>query len=79
MRSSAGDARLANRLHILQLRQLEPGLGVVALAKRAGVAPSTVRSVLERFGGSDIAIGAPKAAKGGGRPSRLTKRDKRCV
>ena len=76
---SSGDARLANRLHVLQLRQLKPSLGVCALAKRAGVAVSTVRSILKRFGGADLSVGAPKAAKGAGRPQKATKRDLRCV
>jgi predicted ArsR family transcriptional regulator len=78
MRNSSGDARLANRLHILQLRQLEPRLGVNALAKRVGVNPSTVRSVLARFGAADISVGSPVSRKGAGRPHKATRRDKRC-
>ena len=77
MRSSSGDARLANRLHVLQLRMLEPALGVNALAKRAGLTESTVRSILKRYGGSSIATGAPTAKKGAGRPGVATNRDKR--
>ena len=79
MRSTSGDARLANRLHVLQLRMLEPGLGVNALARRAGLAESTVRSILTRYGNTSIAVGAPPAKKGAGPPVKATDRDKRCA
>ena len=74
MRNSSGDARLANRLHVLQLRQLEPSLGVRALARRVGVDPSTVRSMLKRYAEENISVGAPPARRGAGRPVRPSER-----
>ena len=78
-RNSSGDARLANRLLILQLRQLEPELGVMALSRRVGVSESTVRSVLSKFGGSDISVGVPQAHRGAGRQKSQSKRWERCA
>lgn len=78
-RATSGDARLANRLRILQIRADEPSLGVVAIARQVGVSESTVRSVLKRFQSADASVGAPPAKKGAGRKSKQTKRWQRCV
>ena len=79
MRASSGDKRLANRLHVLQLKMLEPNLTTSELGRRVGVNESTVRSILARYKDSDISVGAPVAAKGGGRPQEVSKRWLRCV
>ena len=73
-RASAGDKRLANRMNILNLRMCEPSLSQSEIARRVGVNPSTVRSVLERYSQADTSVEAPKAKKGAGRPQKQTKR-----
>ena len=57
MPRSSGDVRLANRLHVLQLRQLNPELGVMELARRAQLNESTVRYILKVYGKPDISLG----------------------
>lgn len=79
MPRSSGDVRLANRLHVLQLRQLNPELGVMELARRAQLNESTVRYILKVYGKTDISLGAPGCKSGAGRPSERSARWKRCV
>ena len=69
--------RLANRLLVLQLKKLEPELGptAIAIAKGVGVNEPTVTYILKQYGSADISTGA----KGGGRPSEVSRRWLRCV
>ena len=79
MPRSSGDDRLAKRLHVLQLRQLDPKMSKSEIGKRAGVNVSTVRGILGVFGNADISLGAPAAHKGAGRPKERSARWKRYI
>ena len=68
MPRSSGDDRLAKRLHVLQLRQLNPKMSLAEMGRRGGVNESTVRSILAVFGNADISLGAPAARKAPGGP-----------
>lgn len=63
MPRSSGDDRLAKRLHVLQLRQLDPNMSWAEMGRRAGVNWSTARSIVQAFGNADISLGAPWLAR----------------
>ena len=78
-RSTSGDVRLTNRLAVLNIKLLEPTIGASAIAKRLGLAESTVRYIIRRYGSESTAEGPPPTKLGAGRPLQRSKRWKRCL